>query len=60
MLTAARAFPRGAGPPTSESSDDDFRDDIWQSGDESGDETHLSRSRSRSPRDANRRVTTSQ
>ena len=58
MLTAARAFPRGAGPPTSESSDDDFRDDIWQSGDESGDER--SRSRSRSPRDANRRVTTSQ
>ncbi len=67
MLTATRTFLGGAGPPTagessSESSDDDFRDDIWQSGDESGDETHLSprRSRSRSPRDARRRVTTSQ
>jgi hypothetical protein len=58
MLTAARAFPRGAGPSTSESSDDDFGDDIWQSGDESGDER--SRSRSRSPRHARRRVTTSQ
>jgi hypothetical protein len=65
MLTATRAFLGGAGPPTaggstSESSDDDsdFGDDIWQSGDESGDETR--RSRSRSPRDASRRVTTSQ
>jgi hypothetical protein len=66
MLTSTRAFPGGAGPPTAGGisgglSGDDFRDDIWQSGDESGDETHLSRrSRSRSPRDANRRVTTSQ
>ena len=57
MLTATRAFPGGAGPPTAGGlSGDDFGDDIWQSGDESGDE----RSRSRSPRDANRRVTTSQ
>ena len=46
--------------------DDDFGDDIWQSGDESGDETRSHphppprRSRSRSPRDASRRVTTSQ
>ena len=66
-LMATRAFIGGAGPPTagessSESSDDDFGDtfgdDIWQSGDESGDETQ--RSRSRSPRHARRRVTTSQ
>ena len=61
MLMATRAFSGGAGPPTAgRLSGDDFGDDIWQSGDESGDETHLSRSRSRSPRDANRRVTTSQ
>ena len=62
MLMATRAFSGGAGPSTAGGlSDDDFGDDIWQSGDESGDETHLSprRSRSRSPRDA-RRVTTSQ
>ncbi len=45
---------------------DDFGDDIWQSGDESGDETRPHphppprRSRSRSPRHARRRVTTSQ
>ena len=49
-------IPPTAGGSSSESSDDDFGDDIWQSGDESGDE----RSRSRSPRDASRRVTTSQ
>ena len=59
MLTSTCAFPGGAGPPTAGGlSDDDFRDDIWQSGDESGDEAQ--RSRSRSPRDSNRRVTTSQ
>ncbi len=45
-----------ASGPTSESSDDDFGDDIWIGGDESGDETQ----RSRSPRHARRRVTTSQ
>ena len=61
ILTATRAFPGGAGPPTAGGlSGDDFGDDIWQSDDASDDETHLSRSRSRSPRDANRRVTTSQ
>ena len=59
MLTSTCAFPGGAGPPTAGGlSDDDFRDDIWQSADESGDETR--RSRSRSPRPARRRVTTSQ
>ena len=47
-----------ASGPTSESSDDDFGDDIWLSGDESGDESR--RARSRSPRHARRRVTTSQ
>ena len=57
MLTSTRAFPGGAGPPTAGGlSDDDFGDDIWQSGGESGGE----RSRSRSPRHARRRVTTSQ
>ena len=60
LVPPCRRIPPTADESTSdsESSDDDsdFRDDIWQSCDESGDE----RSRSRSPRDARRRVTTSQ